>query len=72
MADSFGFLLLQQSCLENILLSNGGNKYKIPCMGKETLLRSRTLLVHIIAMAHALVVARKVIGELGGEFEDDA
>jgi hypothetical protein len=52
-----GFLTLQ-SCLEKILLSNGGNKYKIPCMVKEMLLNSGTLPVHINTMANAWVVAR--------------
>jgi hypothetical protein len=48
----FGILTLQ-SCLKEILLSNGGNNYQIPCMGKEMLLRLGSLPVHINATAHA-------------------
>jgi hypothetical protein len=66
----FGFLTLQ-SCLEEILLSNGDNKYKIPHMGKEKLLRLGTLPVHINASADACLIAREVMGEFDGEFEDD-
>jgi hypothetical protein len=68
----FGFITLQ-SCLQEILLSNGGNEYKIPHIGKERLLRSGTLQrVRIAALANACIVAREGVGELDGEFEDDS
>ncbi len=49
-----------------------GNKCKISHMGMEMFLSLGTLPVHITVTAHACVVAREVIGELDGEFEDDA
>ena len=65
-----GFLTLQ-SCLEEIIVSHGGNEYKIPHMGKERLLRLGILPIRITATDHACVVAREVMGELDGEFEGD-
>jgi hypothetical protein len=61
-----------QSCLEEILSSKGGNNCKTRHMGKEMLLVLGTLLVRINAMAHAYVISREIIGELDGEFGDDA
>jgi hypothetical protein len=55
----FGFLTLQ-SCLQEIIMSNCGNEYKIPHIGKERLLRSATLPDPITAWANACVVAREV------------
>jgi hypothetical protein len=70
--DRFGFITLQ-SCLEEILLSNRGNKYKIPHMGKKMLVRLGSLPGRITPAAHACcVVAGEVMGELDGGFEDDA
>jgi hypothetical protein len=56
----FGFLTLQ-CCLEQILISNGDNKYKVPHMGKERLLRDGILPLRIRASATALSVARQMI-----------
>jgi hypothetical protein len=67
----FGFLTLQ-SCLQEIILFNGENTNKIPHMGKGSLLRSGTLPVRIPASARACLVAREIMGELDGEFEEDA
>jgi hypothetical protein len=55
----FGFLTLQ-CCLEEILLCNGANTYKVPHMGKERLLRAGTLPVRILASANAISVARQM------------
>ena len=55
----FGFLTLQ-SCLEQILICNGDNNYKVPHMGKECLLRDGMLPLCIRASATALSVARQV------------
>jgi hypothetical protein len=56
----FGFLTLQ-SCLDEILASNGNNTYKIPHMGKERLLQAETLPVHVGASTHAFNIARQVM-----------
>jgi hypothetical protein len=56
----FGFLTLQ-SCLDEILVSNGNNSYKKPHMGKATLLQAGVLPVSVGASARALNVARQVM-----------
>jgi hypothetical protein len=56
----FGFLMLQ-SCLDEILVSNGNNTYKTPHMGKETLLQAGVLPVSVGVSAHAINVARQVM-----------
>jgi hypothetical protein len=56
----FGFLTLQ-SCLDEILASNGNNTYKIPHMGKERLLQAGTLPVCVGTSADALNVERQVM-----------
>jgi hypothetical protein len=61
-----------QSCLQEIILFNGENTYKIPHMGKGSLLRLGTLPVRITAWARACLVAREIMGELDGEFEEDS
>jgi hypothetical protein len=66
----FGFLTLQ-SVLEQILISNGGNNYKIPHMGKERLLRDGVLPLRIRASATAVSVARQVMDD-GVNAEIDA
>lgn len=59
------------SCLEEILISNRATSTKSH-RGMEMLPSFGTLPVHIFGMAHACVVVREVMGELDGEFEDDA
>jgi hypothetical protein len=39
--------LTHQQCLEQIILCDGGNNYKLPHMGKERLLRQGQLTVEI-------------------------
>jgi hypothetical protein len=56
----FGFLTLQ-SCLDEILVSNGNNTYKIPHVGKATLLQAGDLPVSVGANARALNIARQVM-----------
>jgi hypothetical protein len=58
----FGFLTLQ-SCLEQMLITNGGNTYKIPLMGKERFLRNGVLPLHIGASATAVSYARQVMDD---------
>ena len=67
----FAFLTLQ-SCLDEILASNGNNTYKIPHMGKERLLRAGTLPVRVTASAQALAVARQVLLGLPEEEDGEA
>jgi hypothetical protein len=64
----FGFITLQ-SCLDEILSSNGDNTYKIPHMGKERLLRDGVLPARVRASPQALAVARQVV--LGLDDVDD-
>jgi hypothetical protein len=56
----FGFLTLQ-SCLDMILVSNGGTTYDTPHMGKERFLRQGMLPVHLHASDNAISVARQVL-----------
>ncbi len=64
--DFVGFPTLQ-SCLDEILASNGSNTYSIPPMGKEKLLDARTLPLHVGASANAISVARQVVDALGDD-----
>ena len=66
----FSFLTLH-SCLDEILASNGGNSYSIPHMGKEARLRAGTLPLCVGASAHAMSVARMVLGLEGDDDDDD-
>jgi hypothetical protein len=66
----FGYLTLQ-SCLDEILCSNGGNTYSTPHMGKEKLLRAGTLPVRIRASPPAMSVARQILGLDGDGNGDD-
>jgi hypothetical protein len=51
-----------QSCLDEILVSNGNNTYKIPHMGKAKLLQAGGVLpVSVGAIARALTVARQMM-----------
>jgi hypothetical protein len=66
----FGFITLQ-SCLDEILSSNGDNTYKIPHMGKERLLRDGVLPARVRASPQALAVARQVALGLGLDDVDE-
>jgi hypothetical protein len=68
---NFGFLTLQ-SCLDEILCSNGGNTYSIPHMGKEKLLRAGTLPLRVRASPQAMSVAKQVLGLEGDDGEECA
>jgi hypothetical protein len=59
----FGFLTLQ-SCLDEILVSNGNNSYKKTHMGKATLLQAGVLPVSVGASACVLNVASQVMFRL--------
>jgi hypothetical protein len=56
----FGFLTLAL-CMDEIICSNGDNKYSIPHMGKERLLRAGTLPLRVTASANAIAVARLIM-----------
>jgi hypothetical protein len=66
----FCFLTLN-SCLDEILASNGGNTYSIPHMGKAARLQAGTLPLCVGASAHAMSVARLVLGLEGDDDNDD-
>ncbi len=52
-------------------LDHVDNDYKIPHMGKQVLLWIGTLPICVNAPANACVIAREILGELDGEFEDN-
>jgi hypothetical protein len=55
-----------------MLITNGGNTYKIPHMGKEQLLRNGVLPLRIQASATAVSVARQVMDDGVNAEENDA
>ena len=52
--NDYGFITLQQCCLDDILIRNGGNDYTIQHMGKERMRQEGILPVRVQASPSAI------------------